>query len=113
MGIRQNNENNNNNELNLINNEDNANENQNLNEEEEYEEISIEKNFDTLYIKELGFEEQIYHVKNPVLLLKETLTLEMDPSSNKKYYIKFKYDSLLNFDCHINFNVIKNPKKNH
>ncbi len=111
MGIRQNNENNNNNELNLINNEDNANENQNLNEEEEYEEISIEKNFDTLYIKELGFEEQIYHVKNPVLLLKETLTLEMDPSSNKKYYIKFKYDSLLNFDCHINFNVIKNPKK--
>lgn len=110
MGINQINENlpNNNHELNLINNEDNANENQ-INEEDE--EIEIETNFDTLYIKELGFEEQIYHAKNPVLLLKETLTLEIDPSLNTKYYIKFKYDSLVNFDCHINFNVKKNKNK--
>ena len=111
MGTNQNNENiqNNNNELNLINNEDNANENQNIDEDEE---IAVETNFDTLYIKELGFDEQVYHAKNPVLLLKETLTLEVDPSLNKKYYIKFKYDSLVNFDCHINFNVKKNRNKN-
>ena len=109
MGNAQNNDNNN--ELNLINNDDNVNENQNLNEDEENEEIAIEKNFDTLYIKELGFEEQIFHAKNPVLLLKETLALEMDQSLNKKYFIKFKYDSLVNFDCHINFKVVKNPLK--
>lgn len=109
MGNAQNNDNNN--ELNLINNDDDANENQNLNEDEENEEIAIEKNFDTLYIKELGFEEQVFHAKNPVLLLKETLTLEMDQSLNKKYFIKFKYDSLINFDCHINFKVVKNPLK--
>jgi hypothetical protein len=59
----------------------------------------------------LGFEEQIFHAKNPVLLLKETLALEMDQSLNKKYFIKFKYDSLVNFDCHINFKVVKNPLK--
>ena len=114
MGNNQNNENinNNNHELNLINNEDNVNENQNNDEnEEDDEEIQIETNFDTLYIKELGFDEQIYHAKNPILLLKDTLTLEMDPSLNKKYYIKFKYDSLVNFDCHINFNVKKNKNK--
>ena len=112
MGSSHNNENiqNNNHELNLINNEDNANENQN-NEDNEDEEIQIETNFDTLYIKELGFDEQIYHAKNPILLLKETLTLELDPSMNKKYNIKFKYDSLVNFDCHINFNVKKNKAK--
>ena len=111
MGNSQNDENNNN-EINLINNDENANENQNLNNEvEENEELAIEENFDTLYIKELGFEEQVYHAKNPVLLLKETLTLEMDSSSNKKYFIKFKYDSLVNFDCHINFKVVKNPLK--
>jgi hypothetical protein len=109
MGNAQNNDNNN--QLNLINNDVNVNENQNLNEDEENEEIAIEKNFDTLYIKELGFEEQIFHAKNPVLLLKETLALEMDQSLNKKYFIKFKYDSLVNFDCHINFKVVKNPLK--
>ena len=78
--------------MNLINNEDNINENQDIDQnKEDDEEIQIETNFDTLYIKELGFDEQIYHAKNPILLLKETLTLEMDPSLNKKYYIKFKY----------------------
>ena len=117
MGNNHNNENidnnNNNNELILINNEDNINENQNLNndQEDEEEEIAIETNLDTLYIKELGFDEQVYHVKNPVFLLKETLNLEADPSFSKKYYIKFKYDSLVNFDCHINFHVQKNKDK--
>ena len=109
MGNAQNNDNNN--ELNLINNDDNVYENQNINEDEENEEIAIEKSFDSLYIKELGFEEQVFHTKNPVLLLKETLALEKDQSLNKKYFIKFKYDSLVNFDCHINFKVVKNPLK--
>ena len=108
MGSSQNNQNLNNNEDNLINNEDDLNENQNI---EEDEDIVVEKNFDVLFIKELGFDEQVYHAKNPILLLKETLNLEIDPSFNKKYYIKFKYDSLVNFDCHINFNVKKNKNK--
>ena len=113
MGNNQNNDNdNNNNEINLINNEDNTNENQNLNiYQEEEDEIYIDQNFDTLYIRELGFDEQIYHAKNPILLLKETLHLEIDPSLNHKYYIKFKYDSLVNFDCHISFNVHRNKEK--
>ena len=110
MGNSQSNEGNDNldNEHNLINNEDNINENQNI---ENDEEIQIIENFDTLEIKEFNFNEQIYHVKNPVLLLKETLILEPDQTSNKKYYIKFKYDALLNFDCHISFLVKENKEK--
>lgn len=110
MGNNQGNEGNDNldNEHNLINNEDNVNENQNI---ENDDEIQIIESFDTLEIKEFDFNEQIYHVKNPVLLLKETLTLEPDQTSNKKYYIKFKYDALLNFDCHINFLVKENKEK--
>ena len=109
MGNNQNEENNQNNQIMLINNEDNAIENQNIVDEDE--DIEIQENFDTLYIKELGFDEQVFHAKNPVLLLKETLSLEVDPTSNKKYYIKFKYDSLVNFDCHISFAVQRNKKK--
>lgn len=115
MGNNQNNANieNNNNNIVLLNNEDNINENQNLNieQEEDDEEIAIETNIDTLYIRELGFDEQVYHAKNPILLLKETLCLEVDLTSQRKYYIKFKYDSLVNFDCHINFYVRKNKNK--
>jgi hypothetical protein len=48
---------------------------------------------------------------NPVLLLKETLTLEQDAISNKKYYIKFNYDALLNFNCYISFKVKRNKDK--
>ena len=80
MGNNENNENlyNNNHEINLINNEDNVNEYQKQNMEEEVK-ISIETNFDTLYIKELDFDELVYHVKNPVLILKEKLHLEIAP----------------------------------
>jgi len=54
----------------------------------------------------------IISVKNPFYLLKETISLEKDAIKNI-YYIKFKYDSLVNFNCYINFNVKKNTKRKH
>ena len=54
----------------------------------------------------------IITVKNPLYLKKETISLEKDPSRNI-YYIKFNYDSLVNFDCYINFNIKKNKKRKH
>ena len=108
------NDNNNNNNINnidnenLLINEDNQNENQ---IEEDEEEVKVETSIDTLYIKEISFDQQIDHIRNPVLLLKESLILEKDSINTKKYYIKFKYDSLLNFNCFINFKVKKNKSK--
>ena len=52
----------------------------------------------------------IIKVKNPFYLLKETFHLEKDSIKNI-YYIKFRYDSLLNFNCYINFNVKKIQKE--
>ena len=54
----------------------------------------------------------IITVKNPFYLIKETLALEKD-AIKKIYYIKFNYDSLVNFDCYINFNVRKDKKRKH
>ena len=52
----------------------------------------------------------IIKIKNPFYLLKETIHLEKDSIKNI-YYIKFLYDSLINFDCYINFNVRKNTER--
>ena len=93
---------------NLLINDDNRIENQ-IDEDEE--EVKVETSIDTLYIKEISFDQQIDHIRNPVLLLKESLTLEKDSLNMKKYYIKFNYDSLLNFNCFINFKVKKNKSK--
>ena len=49
----------------------------------------------------------VYAVKNPFLLNKETLIIEKDSENKNLYYIKFKYDSLCNFNLYINFNVKK------
>ena len=96
----------------LINQADEQIEIQNNEEEDDKEEtIAIEASMDTLYIKELSYDEQLPHIKNPILLLKETLTLELDSISRNKYYIKFNYDSLLNFNCFISFKVSKNKSK--
>ena len=54
----------------------------------------------------------IITVKNPFYLIKETISLEKDSIKNI-YYIKFRYDSLVNFDCYINFNIKKNKKRKH
>ena len=51
----------------------------------------------------------IIKVKNPFYLLKETIHLEKDSIKNI-YYIKFKYDSLIDFNCYINFNVKENSQ---
>ena len=95
----------------LINQDDEQIEIQNNEVEDDKETITIEASMDTLYIKELSYDEQLPHIKNPILLLKETLTLELDSISRSKYYIKFNYDSLLNFDCFISFKVSKNKSK--
>ena len=95
----------------LINQDDEQIEIQNNEIEDDKETITIEASMDTLYIKELSYDEQLPHIKNPILLLKETLTLELDSISRNKYYIKFNYDSLLNFNCFISFKVSKNKSK--
>lgn len=95
----------------LINQDDEQIETQNNEAEDDKETITIEASMDTLYIKELSYDEQLPHIKNPILLLKETLTLELDSISRNKYYIKFNYDSLLNFNCFISFKVSKNKSK--
>ena len=54
----------------------------------------------------------VYAVKNPIYLLKETLVIEKDSENQNIYYIKFNYDSLCYFNLFINFNVRKNPANN-
>ena len=54
----------------------------------------------------------VYAVKNPIYLHKETLVIEKDSENKNIYYIKFKYDSLCYFNLYINFNVKKNPSNN-
>ena len=54
----------------------------------------------------------IITVKNPFYLIKESISLEKDSIENI-YYIKFKYDSLINFDCYINFKTKKNKTRKH
>ena len=53
---------------------------------------------------------KIRAVRNPISIKKTSLLLEKDAGSNL-YYIKFNYNSLVNFNCYINFEVSKNPAK--
>ena len=54
---------------------------------------------------------KVYAVRNPIFIKKTSLTLEKDAGPSNLYYIKFNYDSLVNFNCYINFEVSKNPSK--
>ena len=54
---------------------------------------------------------KVFAVRNPISIKKTSLTLEKDASHPNIYYIKFNYDSLVNFNCYINFEVSKNPSK--
>ena len=53
---------------------------------------------------------RVYAVRNPFFIKKTSLALEKDAGSNL-YYIKFNYNSLVNFNCYINFEVSKNLAK--
>lgn len=63
-------------------------------------------------IQERATTKKILAVRLPVYLKKQTLLLQQDAISLDKYYIKFRYDSLVNLDCYINFNV-SNKASNH
>ena len=54
---------------------------------------------------------KIFAVKNPFSIRKTTISLEKDAGPTNQYYIKFNYDSLVNFNCYINFEVTKNNAK--
>ena len=82
-----------------------------LNEPEQLIENNIINNFEQININKSPQLKTIIKVKNPFYLLKETFHLEKDANKNI-YYIKFKYDSLMNFNCYINFNVKKNEQRN-
>ena len=56
-------------------------------------------------IQERATTKKILAVRMPVYLKKETLSLQQDEVSQNKWFIKFHYDSLVNCDCYINFNV--------
>ena len=54
---------------------------------------------------------KIPSVRNPFAIKKNSLILEKDAGPTNVYYIKFNYDSLVNFNCYINFEVTKNQSK--
>ena len=54
---------------------------------------------------------KIFAVRNPFSIKKTSLILEKDAGPTNLYYIKFQYDSIYNFNCYINFDVMKNPLK--
>ena len=54
---------------------------------------------------------KVFAVRNPIFIKKPSLLLEKDAGPTNLYYIKFNYDSLVNFNCYINFDVTKNPSK--
>ena len=54
---------------------------------------------------------KIHAVRNPFSIKKNSLILEKDAGHTNLYYIKFIYDSLVNFNCYINFEVSKNHSK--
>ena len=66
---------------------------------------NIQEKFDFPSVK------KAYAVRNPFLIHKTSITLEKDAGPLNIYYIKFKYDSLVNFNCYINFCVSKNHSK--
>ena len=72
---------------------------------------NIFNNFEQINIDKSPQLKTIIKVKNPFYLLKETFHLEKEQNKNI-YYIKFAYDSLINFNCYINFNVKKNEQRN-
>ena len=113
-GLSNENDNNQNNDnQNLLINQDNQLEIQNLEEEnEDLDEVLVESGIDTLYIKELVIGDPPEHLLNPIEIIKGSLSLEQDAYSREKYYIKFNYDSILNFNCFISFKVKKNDSKN-
>ena len=74
------------------------------------EEINLENNNQVINYPQIPELKTIIKVKNPFYLLKETIHLEKDAIKNI-YYIKFKYDSLINFNCFINFNVKENTQR--
>ena len=54
---------------------------------------------------------KVHAVRNPFSIKKTSLILEKDAGPTNLYYIKFNYDSLVNFNCYINFEVTKNHSK--
>ena len=92
-------------------NHDENNNNNNHNNEielpEQFESINIPENENEEDVPNVG---TVIRVKNPFYLIKSSAYLQKDKINNI-YFIKFKYDSLINFDCYINFNVTKNNNK--
>ena len=58
-----------------------------------------------------GARKEIFAVRNPVFIKKQTLTLEKDGMDKNKYYIKFNYDAELDFNVYINFEVSLNSSR--
>ena len=54
---------------------------------------------------------KVYAVRNPIFIKKTSLSLEKDAGPSNLFYIKFNYDSLVDFNCYINFDVSKNNAK--
>lgn len=54
---------------------------------------------------------KVFAVRNPIYLKKPTLSLEKDGTNPNLSYIKFNYDSIVDFNIFINFDVQKNTSK--
>ena len=88
--------------------------NNNIEADQNQQLIQGQDNSDVSILVDPPSMKEVYAIRNPIYLKKETLSLERDAQNNTIYYIKFNYDSLVDFDLYINFNVKKNQagKKN-
>ena len=86
----------------VVPNNDNEDHNQQLIQGQDNSDVSLSVNTPAMI--------QTYTIRNPIYLKKETLSLEKDAENNNIYYIKFNYDSLVDFDLYINFNVQLNKQ---
>ena len=77
-----------------------------------HEEILIQNDNNNAQSKmDLPSVKKIFAVRNPFFIKKTSLSLEKDAGPTNIFYIKFTYDSLVDFNCYINFEVSKNPSK--
>ena len=100
------------------NHEENINNIINANEIDENQQNLIPLEQQNMIVQERTISKKILAARLPTNLDKKTLSLEHDSISPNKSYIKFNYDSLIDIDCYINFNVSKNAEfssqnKNH
>ena len=82
-----------------------GNNNENINNNQNDELLINQQQFVEKKIIIFDSAQPILQIKNSIFLIKDSLFLEKSDISPSKYYIKFNYDAITNFDCQIIFLV--------